>query len=164
MSFDLSHLYGQRDSRWQGKKLGNSYSLDGTIGNKGCALTAITNLNNMLFGTNLTPDEVNDLFTVNQCYSKDAAGYSIVNWTRVFLVFPHLKFVFRDWNYSNLLVFKWINISPRLPVIVAVRPKFTPNHFVVFIGGQKMVDSLDGVIKPTSTYPALTGSVRFTKV
>ncbi len=155
-------VYGQLDARWKNKKLGNSTAKDATIGNYGCTLTAITNLHNRLFGTDLKPDEVNELFIKHKAYVL-SKGYALVLWANVPKALPKLKWVYRDPNYSNALVWSWINITPRVPVIVVAQTKFAPQHFVLFIGGGKMIDSLDGKEKPTSTYPTLVGSARFTR-
>lgn len=160
MGFYTAHLFSQTDPRWSKIKLGKSTAKNSTIGDIGCAMTAVCNLQNLLFGTRFTPQEVNQWCIEKDVYSY-SNGYALMNWTRVYRVFPGLKFVYRDWNYSNLLVWRWINISPKVPVIVCAKTRFAPQHFFVFIGGGKMVDSLDGRIKPTSSYSALTGSVRF---
>lgn len=156
-------MYGQTDTRWKNEKLGNSTKADGTIGNIGCTVTAICNLHNRLFGTDMTPSYLNKLFKDNGVYVPDAPGYSIVLWANVAKALPKLRFVYRDFNYSNSLVWSWINISPRVPVIVVVRTPFAAQHFLLFIGGGKLVDSLDGKEKSTSTYPTLIGSARFTR-
>jgi len=162
MGFNLNHLYGQTDSRWKNQKLGLSKPKDGTIGKKGCVVTAIANLHNMVFGTDINPSYLNQLFTEKKVFVLDSQGYSIVNWTKVPLVLPKLKFVFRDNNYVNALVWSWINVNPRVPVIVAVGLG-QGLHFLVFKGGGQLVDSLDGKIKPTSTYKTLIRSTRYSR-
>lgn len=164
MSFDTSHVYGQLNPQWKNVKLGKSKPKDGTIGNYGCTITAITNLHNILFGTNLTPLDVNKLFIENNVFVLDKWGYSVVNWLRVGAALPRLNFVYRDQNYNNLLVWTWIKIFPQVPVIGVVRISVNvPQHFLLMIGDGKLVDSLDGRIKPTSTYSTYIGSARFTK-
>ncbi len=154
--------YSQTDPRWSNEKLGNSTQKDGTIGNKGCAVTALCNFYNRVFGTDINPSQLNKLLTDNGGYLL-SSGYSIVLWGNVYKSLPKLRFVSRDWNYSNGLVWSWINVNPRLPVIVCAKTSFSPQHFFVFIGGGRMVDSEDGREKSTSTYPVLTGSVRYAK-
>ena len=154
--------YSQTDSRWKNERLGKSTQKDGTIGNKGCVITALCNLYNRVFGEDINPSQLNKLLTNNGGYLL-SGGYSLVLWGNVYRSLPKLKFVFRDPNYSNSLVWSWINVTPRLPVIVCARTKFAPQHFFLFIGGGKMIDSLDGKEKSTSTYPTLTGSARYTR-
>lgn len=154
-SFFTAHLYGQLDSRWSSQLLGFSKT---TIGKSGCAITAVGNLHNLIFGTDFTPSEVNTRLKAVKAFSG-----ALILWARVPLAFPQLKFVSRDWNYNNAVVWSFINVSPKLPIIIDVKPRLIPQHFVVFIGEKKLVDSLDGKIKPTSTYLTLRGSVRFIK-
>lgn len=156
-------MYGQTDTRWRNEKLGQSKKADGTIGNIGCTLTAICNLHNRVFGTDMTPSYLNKLFIEKGVYVFDAQGYSIVLWGNVQRALPKLRFVYRDFNYNNAIVWTWINISPRLPVIVVARTPFAAQHFFLFIGGGRMVDSLDGREKSTSMYPTLIGSARLNR-
>lgn len=151
-------MYSQNDPRWSRKKLGHSKTL--TIGGYGCAVTAIVNFHNKAFGTSITPLQLNDLLV------KQPNGFvnqTLVNWIVAAKVLPRMKFISRDWNYNNLTVWRWINVSPKMPVIIAVRPSFVPQHFVLFIGNGQMIDSLDGKVKSTSAYKTLIGSVRYTK-
>ncbi len=164
MSFYQTHLYSQNDPAYKNEKLGKSTPRNGTIGNKGCTLTAIANLHNALFNTNIDPSWLNKQFTAKGVYAYDSLGYANVIWSNVARVLPQLKFIARDRNYSNPTVWAWINISPRVPVIVQVwiSVKF-PSHFVLAIGGGKIVDSLDGKVKPFGTYQNPIGSARFGK-
>lgn len=152
----MPKYFSQTDKRWASKKLGNS-SL--SIGGYGCAITAIANLHNHLYGTAITPAEMNDSLKKVKAFSG-----AMVDWTRVPLAYPKLKFVSRDRNYNNVLVSAWIYIFPRVPVIgqVWVNAKW-PSHFFLMIGGGKIVDSIDGKIKPSTSYKDYIGSVRYTK-
>lgn len=144
--------------------MGNPKYKDGTIGNKGCTLTAICNWHNAVFKTNITPRELNDILSAKNLYSYDGSGYAVINWVKLPQALPYLKFVYRDWNYNNPIVWAWINMWPRVPVIVQVRisAKF-PSHFVLAIGGGKIVDSLDGKIKAFGTYTNPIGSARLNR-
>ncbi len=160
----MNRVYAQTNTDWRNLKLGNSKPKDGTIGNIGCTITAIGNLHNIAFGTNYTPKDINELFVKHGVYVQDGWGYSIVNWQKVYKALPKLAFVSRDRNYNNATVWSWINIWPRMPVItVAYLSAKYPQHFVLFIGGGKMVDSLDGKVKPTGSYKTYVGSARFKK-
>lgn len=157
-------FYGQIDPRWKNMRLGSSKPKNGTIGVKGCTLTALTNLYNLLFNTNYTPLQVNDMFIKFGVYTQDKYGYSIINWLNVQRALPKLKFVYRDPTYDNATVKKWIEVDPKVPVIVVVRVSASvPEHFVLFTGNKRMIDSLDGKEKSTSTYSPLLRSVRFTR-
>ncbi|MDQ3008822.1 MAG: hypothetical protein M3Q81_04475 [bacterium] len=160
MGFFTAHFYSQTDPRWSKEKLGFSTS---SIGGYGCAITAVSNLHNALFNTNITPSQMNQELKRVKAFSngRQIGKGNLIVWTRVALAFPRLKFMYRDWNYSNSRVWSWINLSPRVPVIVCAKTNFVPQHFFLFIGGGKMVDSLDGKIKSTGTYPTLTGSARY---
>lgn len=162
--FYTSHFYSQNGAAYKNEKLGKSKPKDGTIGNKGCVVTAIANLHNALFNTNIDPSWLNKEFTAKGVYDYDALGYALVIWGRVPFVLPQLKFVNRDRNYNNPLVWAWINIWPCTPVIVQawISAKF-PSHFFLAIGGGKIVDSLDGKIKSFGTYKSPIGSARYNK-
>lgn len=142
----------QTDPRWKTKKYANGVY---TIGEKGCALTALTNVINSVSTSALTPPQVDEKL-------KAVGGYSGANlyWVKVPKAFPQLKFIYRDWNYSNPIVSYYVYLL-HMPVIVAVRTPFTPLHFVTYIGDTKMIDSQDGKIKSTGFYPTRTGSVRY---
>ncbi len=148
--------FSQTDKRWSTKKLGFSTL---SIGGYGCAITAIANLHNHLFDTAITPAEVNDALKKVKAFTG-----ALIYWDRVPLAYPKLKFVSRDRNYNNALVWAWIHVFPRVPVIGQVWVNATwPSHFFLMIGNGKIVDSLDGKVKPSTSYKAYIGSVRYTK-
>lgn len=153
--YDKNGYYGtnesvlsQRDPRWAGKKLGFS---DLTIGSYGCTLTSLTMLLNRLFGYNLTPDVVNDKLKLAKAFSG-----ALIWWARVPLAYPQLKWIRRDYNYSNILV-AWYIYVLRLPVLVEVNgASIGPNrHWVLYIGNRQCVDPWTGKVVSTSTYPAI---------
>lgn len=164
MAFFTNHFYSQNDSRWRRQKLGKSKPANGTIGAKGCVVTAIANLHNALFDTNIDPSWLNKEFTAKGVYTYDNYGYALVIWANVARVLPKLKFVYRDYNYNNPIVWAWINVWPRLPVIVQFRISAAfPSHFVIAIGGGKIVDSIDGKIKKFGSYSTPIGSARYNR-
>lgn len=157
----MTPVYKQSDKRWASEIVG--FGTRGqNFGNVGCTVCALTYLLNSKFGYDLTPDQVNDRLK----YVKAFVGASLY-WGRVQLAFPQLKFAFRDYNYSNPLVWAWINVNPRLPVFVEVlkSDSSTGKHWVLYLGGQKMYDSIRGEIISTSTpgYKVATGSARYSR-
>jgi hypothetical protein len=149
--------YKQTDPRWNNVRLGYGPT---TIGKAGCVISCIGYLHNSLTGSNLTPLEVNTALLKAKAYVGD-----LVLWSRVPKAFPELQFKFRDYNYKNLLVWSWINIWPRLPVLVQnlLPGSSSGSHWRLFLGNQKCYNPLSGSIESTSVYKILTGSARFTR-
>lgn len=143
----------QTDPRWSSKTYADGKL---TIGVAGCALVALTNLINIISGTTYTPVEVDEKLVKVGAYSG-----SLMYWVNVPKAFP-LKFVYRDFNYSNVLVASYVYLL-RIPVIVAVKTKFSPLHFVLYVGDTLMIDSQDGAVKSTSFYNTRIGDVRYIK-
>lgn len=155
--------YKQTDSRWNKTKLGFGNT---TIGQGGCTICCIGYLHNLITGDDLTPPEVNQRL-------KDAGAFimSSVLWKRngidyINRAFPELQFVYRDWNYHNPTVWSWINLYPRLPVLVEnmLPGSVSGKHWRLFVGGMKCYNPLSGAVEPTSVYKTLTGSARFKKI
>lgn len=113
--------YAQTDPRWSNRLLGTSSV---TIGNYGCAITALGNM------ANKTPLEVNEIL-------KRGGGFlqgSLVIWGTA----------------CNLLGLKWSGTTttqPKLPCIAQVRGSGFPMHFVIILGGGQIIDSYDGRTK-----------------
>lgn len=138
----------QSDPRWADELLGNSLTL--TIGNSGCAITCLTMLYNYVTGKKLTPSDVNKKM-------KAVNGFSgaLIIWAKIAEALPELKWVYRDYNYQNAKVAYYVYIK-RIPVMVEVVPgsaASTLRHWVLFLGNQKMADPINGLIRPTNTYP-----------
>lgn len=150
--------YKQTDPRWSSKKLGNGSS---TIGQAGCTISCIGYLHNSLTGQNLNPLEVNNLLKLAGAFSN-----SLVLWSKVQYAFPELKFYYRDYNYSNPIVWSWINLSPRVPVLVEnlMPGSVSGRHWRLFLGQGLCYNPLSGKIESTSVYKTLTGAARFTKI
>lgn len=158
-------VLSQRDPQWANKKLGFS---NYTIGSHGCTLTALTVMLNRLFSLNLTPDEVNiELKKTGNYDAKNnpdgAFSGALVVWANVAKVYKQLKWVRRDWNYSNPLV-AWYVYIKKLPVLVEVNAAKigAPRHWVLYIGNRLCVDPWVGKVVSTATYPA-TGDAIYTK-
>ena len=138
----------QRDSRWSKQQLGTSNT---TIGGFGCTITSIA----MLIGT--TPDVVNREL-------KRVGGYAngnLVIWSKVPVAFPQLIFIKRVNYYNN------DDVKANLPCLVEVdfdgSPNTFGNHWIVFIGNQRLLDPWTGQDRPTSTYPILKGYAIYKK-
>lgn len=113
--------YSQNDPRWKHKKLGTSNE---TIGNYGCAITALGNL------ADKTPDEVNTLL-------KDNGGFlngNLVIWQRA------CDLLGLNWNGQG-------PNAPKFPTIMQVTRSDFPMHFVVDLGNGLVIDSWDGQTK-----------------
>ena len=153
--------FSQRDLRWSRKKLGFSNL---TIGTHGCTITAFTQYLNRVFGYSLTPDQVNDKLKTLGNYStsnnKGAFQGALLVWGNVYRVFPEVKFIKRARNYNNVEVAFQVYFK-RNPVLVEVYAGKigAPRHWVLFIGGGKMIDPWTGNISPTSTYPPIGYSI-----
>ena len=143
----------QRDPRWKDKKLGFSTY---PIGQKGCTITALTCLVNYIYGSNIGVDEFNDAIKKVDGFAPDLNKQkSLIIWSKVPAVYPRLKWIWRDYNYNNVKV-SWYVYIHKIPVVVKVHAWSigAPEHWVLYIGSQKMVDPWTGTIVSTSKYPA----------
>ena len=150
--------YSQRDNRWKDIKLGFSNL---TIGGYGCLITSIGN------AIDTTPDVVNtQLKKVNGFAPADPVNQpkikTLVDWTKINLAFPHLKFVWRSKVYDNKAVLSQIKRNGFC--VVEVRTWNLQKHWVLFIGNQKMIDPWYGAIRSTSSYPACIGFAAIDKI
>lgn len=121
------------------------------IGDFGCTITSLCNLLNSK-GYTETPA------TVNSKLSR-GGGYSgaLLLWSAVPRIWPRLKFNGRGYNYDNVKV-SWYVYIKKLPVMVEVNGASIggSRHWVLFIGGGKMIDPWTGTVRNTNVYP-LTG-------
>lgn len=150
-------IMSQRDPLWAQKYLGFSTK---RIGDYGCTLTCLTMLINRAFGFQLTPTDVNDRLKKVGAFSG-----ALVLWARVPSAYPGLKWISRDYNYSNVKV-AWYVYGRKIPVLVEVNGSKigAVRHWVLFTGNREMVDPwpIGGAVRPTSYYP-LTGNAIFDK-
>ncbi len=116
--------YKQGDSRYATKIVG--FGGPGqNFRNVGCTVCDITYLYNLVTNQDLRPDEINNRLKALGQYDKKKnpqgafIGASVV-WSNVQRALWQLQFVYRDYNYNNPLVWAWINIWPKLPVLVEV--------------------------------------------
>lgn len=149
----------QRDPKWKAEKLGFSNL---TIGGYGCTLTSLTCLLNYVYGASYTPNQVNNKLKELGQYNprtnpKGAFLGALLVWANVPLAYPKLKFIKRGYNYSNVEV-AWNIYVKGMPVMVEVNAASigAVKHWVLFVGGQKMIDPWTGTTESTSKYP-LTG-------
>jgi len=152
----------QRDSRWGDKKLGFSTY---PIKSKGCTITALTCLVNYVYGYDLGVDQFNEAMKAVDGFAPDQNKQkSLIIWSKVAIVYPKLKWIWRDYNYNNSKVWWYVNIH-KIPVCVEVNAWSigAPKHWVLYLGSQKMVDPWVGTIVSTSKYPA-TGDALYQKV
>lgn len=159
-------LYSQKDPRWANKIIGFGSSTD-TFKNVGCVVCDITYVYNKLTNQDITPDEINKRL---KAVPKQKNGYkafigALVYWPNIQVALPELKFSYRDYNYNNILVWSWINIWPRVPVLAEVYEMKSPTkrHWITLIGDQKLYNPLTGKIQSTSIYNTWMGSARFNK-
>lgn len=146
-------LLSQQDDRWKDKPLGTSPSLK--IGGYGCIVACLT----MLSGRK-DVGEVNDLMVQNEAFVQD----SLTNWVKVPQALPKLKFVYRYWYYDNTIVKQYI-YDKKTPVIVQVDagPIGAPrlDHYVLYLGDQKLADPGTGRIRSTSDFPNPKGFILY---
>jgi hypothetical protein len=149
----------QRDPRWKDKKLGfSTYS----IGSKGCTITCLTMLVNYVYNFDLRVDQFNEAMKKVDGFAKDSYGQkSLIIWSKVPIAYPKLKWIYRDYNYSNTKV-SWYVYVHKIPVCVEVNAWSigAPKHWVLFCGDRKMADPWTGVIESTAKYP-LTGDALY---
>lgn len=140
----------QRDKKWGKEKLGTSP--DTTIASHGCTITCLA----MLAGLN--PSEVNKMLISGGGYAQT----NLVWWTKIQACIPWLQFEFRGYKYNNAKVKAAIEKNGACIVAVDVNPADgfdKEDHWVLYIGKQKMIDPWDGKEKSTSTYKAVGYSI-----
>ena len=136
----------QRDKRWKNIKVGTGKL---TIEQAGCTITCLA----MLSGT--TPIVVNNEL-------KRVKGYAygnLVLWLKLIKTILKLKFIKRVYKYNNA------DVKKNLPCLVEVNGAKigAVRHWVLFIGGHKMIDPWVGKIESTKKYP-LTGYAVIKKI
>jgi len=150
--------YSQYDKRWAKEKLGLSQL---NIAGYGCTITSIANWLSF-FGIVATPHDVNQKLIEVKGFAFDKYGNQcLVIWERVQKAFPQMKHIKRVPNYNNIEVAWWIYVK-KTPVLVEVAIK-GGRHWVLYIGGQKLVDPLTGGVRYTSVYTP-TGYSLFSKI
>lgn len=153
-------ILSQRDSRWAWKYLGFS---TGTIGNFGCLIACIT-----MLARESDISRTNDLMKATGDFNLGNGGGAyagnLVVWGNVQNAIKSLKLIERGWSYNNDKVKAWL--AKGYPVIVQVdaTPIGSPrsDHFVLYVGDQKLVDPWTGKIRPTSDFPEVLGYALYT--
>lgn len=131
----------QRDTRWKNIQLGWSQV---TIGSHGCTITAIS----MLIGT--TPEKTNNRIMEVNGYAKS----NLVIWSKLPEAYPEIKSATRYYSYDNDLVKQAIERNGGCLVKVDGSRIGADTHWVLYIGGGRMIDPWTGSEKSTSYYPA----------
>ena len=131
----------QTDPRWANKKLGNS-----NLGKIGCVCTCAA----MAAGT--TPDKV-----VDAC---DFTPNGEIYWTSLAKI--GLSFVWRGYKYSNSEVLKYI-ADCGFCLVEVLHPSGI-KHWILAIGGGKILDPLTGRECSLSKYKNLTGFCSLKKI
>lgn len=140
----------QRNSNWSSIKLGYG---EGTIGNYGCLLTAITAGVNSK-GANLTPAHANEILKKNNGFT-DYGTKNLIIWAALTRSFSQIKSNGIPIPYDNAKAVQMINAG--IPVIVMVdgSPIGASQHWVLYIGDRKMMDPWTGKIEDTGKYTPL---------
>jgi hypothetical protein len=150
----MAFNYNQSDPIYKNTLLGNSkkYSLY----SDGCYVFSLA------FILGIDPIECNNILKAADCFSADSTGDKcLLDHTKIAGAFPKLiSGVDKVEGYDNQKCIDAIALYGK--VIVYVDYDGNPvsafdTHFVTFIGGKQLFDSLGGKIKPTSTYPLLKG-------
>lgn len=134
----------QRDPRWASQKLGFG---TGTIHSYGCTITSLA----MLLGT--TPDIVNKKMKSANAFG--GATKNLVVWSKLKDAFPQILSATRYYNYDNDLAKKAIENYGGVLVEVDGSRIGASRHWVLYIGGGKMLDPWFGNEKATSYYKPL---------
>ena len=135
--------YSQRQTEWKDVQLGTS---DKTIGGYGCTITCLGMV------ADLNPLEVNSLFNKHGVYAQG----NLVIWEKVNSAIPWLHYEKdgRKRTYDNVVAKDAITRHGFVLAEVNAAPIGSPNgkHWVVMIGGGRIVDPWDGKEKGTSIY------------
>ncbi len=136
----------QNDSRWAPLTLGYG---TGTIGNYGCTLTCVT----MALGLS-NVNEVND--RMREVNGFGGSTRNLIVWDKIKEAYPNsvdrvnVQFIYNNSQVLDVL-------KQNRPVLVQVNgtPIGGTEHWVLYIGNQKLIDPLDGNIKPTNAYSVM---------
>jgi len=134
----------QRDSRWSRKKLGFG---TGTIGSYGCLLCSFTAIL-QYFKIKTDPIEVNEKMKEIYGYVGDTKNLWV--WNKPPEIYP--VYYKGSNSYNDTKVKNWL--ADKVPVIIQVdgAPIGAQSHFVVSIGGGKIMDPWFGDIRDFSFY------------
>lgn len=121
-----------------------------TIGNFGCLITGV----GMLVGR--TPAQVNeDIKRVNGFVGRNR---NLLVWVSLNRAYPNRVFFHsRNFSYNNWQVLRILRSNEGCLVEVNGARIGGTRHWVVFIGGQRLIDPWDGKNKPTNHYLPLRG-------
>lgn len=140
----------QNDTRWKNDKLGTS---DSSIGGWGCALVSCC-IAARYYGHDILPNALDILL---EPYYIDT---NLMNWYGLTKIFSDITFVEKLTTFDDAKAKQYLS-DPQYFVIACVDA--TPlglrndTHFFPLLGDGKILDVLDGKIKPFSTYPNYLG-------
>lgn len=148
--------YGQTNPKWSGKFLGFNDSLPYTIGNFGCAITAVANLMT-INGDDTTPDVVNNQFKLNGGFAAieqddgttSTKGSGIMIWSAIPKLNPAIipSGVVGTVAATNT----WLEDGPNY-AIIEYRLSNGGQHFCLGNLVNTIIDSEDGHQKNILTY------------
>lgn len=120
-----------------------------TIAQEGCTITCV----GMFAG--IDPVEVNRRMIA-------VGGYvngNLVNWTKLHDAMPWIDFVYRHYSYDNTIALQAIKDHGAVLIEVDFdgTPKTTDKHWVLYIGGGRMLDPWTGNEVSTTKYAIVTG-------
>lgn len=150
-------VISQRDPRWANKTLGFSTS---TIGGYGCTLTCLTSLAK-LSDVGQVNEMLKALGNYNATTNPNGAFLgSLIVWANVGKALKNLSYNGRFYMYDNIGVANYV-YNKKTPVVVQVdaTPIGAPrsDHYVLYLGDQKLMDPWTGSIRPTSDFPIQKG-------
>lgn len=130
--------YSQTYWTWRWNKLG--FSSIYTIGSSGCLMTCYSMINDM------QPNMMNNYLKANNGF----VNVCLLVHSVAADVKSRFKFIYRHDTYDNAKVKEQITRNGFC--IVKLSNGKIPQHWVLFIGNQKMVDPIGGIVRPTSYY------------
>jgi hypothetical protein len=136
--------FGQRDSRYENIKLGDSPY---TIAQSGCFISVISRI------LNLSLDTVNKMILEGGGFAKDKDGYAdLVDWNKLSQIFTGIIISYKS-PYNNPDVLE--NLAKGNSIIAVVDSKpigGTGIHAVQYLGGHQLYDPWEDKIKQTSDF------------
>lgn len=152
----------QRDPRWAHVRLGTGSQNKTTIGSHGCTIT------DLAMAVGMRPDDVNRLFIEHGVYAaaKNSPNVvNLVNWQRIHLALPQLKFRDNGRRYhynteadnNEVLAAIAQNGFCLVEVDFDGTPRSDDSHWVLYKGKQKQNDPWSGNETPTAKYSIKKG-------
>lgn len=142
----ITKLYAQTDPRWADEILGFNSGPPFTIGNYGCVVTAIGNLEYAITGNGqFTPEFINNWGKAHGGF-EEKGGLAI--WD-AYLALGNLKAQGETTNLQELNNF--LQAAPNFAIVEFQLPGHQHYCMAPYVG--KIIDSEDGLLKSMGTYP-----------